>query len=146
MRKSGYTRIISPREEGHWGKEIQGIHSHLICGCYSFLAGDLSTLTSHKDMVLKPAPIFPNHQFSIISSSVLFSFPFHNTFHSMPNEQRENILQDLVQQNIVMSHKWNPKAEEELSLMFSHYLADHSLPLLHVEDPLSSLPLNLTRG
>ncbi len=41
-----------------------------------------------------------------------------------------------MQLNIVMSHKRNPVAEEELSLTIAHYLAAHSLPFSHAEDPL----------
>ena len=41
-----------------------------------------------------------------------------------------------MQQNIVMSHKRNSGAEEELSLSIAHYLAAYLLPFSHAKDPL----------
>jgi hypothetical protein len=51
-----------------------------------------------------------------------------------------------VQQNIVVTHKRNPKAEEELSLTIAHYLAAHSLPFSHAEDPLFHRVLQKARA
>jgi hypothetical protein len=45
-----------------------------------------------------------------------------------------------------MSHKRNPAAEEELSLTIAHYLAAHSLPFSHSEDPLFNRILQKARS
>ena len=113
-----------------------------VCGSPS---GDLSTLTSLKPLSLKPASIFSSGKIVYVLY-VPLSFWSHQThFPLCPLFGGSTHPRKLVQQNIVMSHKRNPAAEEELSLTIAHYLAAHSLPFSHAEDPLFNRILQKAR-
>ena len=60
--------------------------------------------------------------------------------------QGDDKPKQLVQQNKVMSHKRNPKADEELSLIIVNYLAAPSLPFSHAKDPLFHRVLQKSRA